>query len=352
MILKQKQFKPQTDPRLVAGDAAEKQMAFYLQRMFAQAQDIFVINDLRIEHAGEVAQVDHLIISRWGLCIVESKSVTDSVHINAHGEWAREYHGKKQGMPSPVRQGEAQGRILKQLLTDNKPLLLGTLLGMLQKGFFYCPARVYVAISDSGMIQRDMVLPEVMKADAVAPAIESWLKEQPARNLKEFFSLSLKVETWSMSDDEAKCVADFLLARHSPLGSAALTATPPAQCSVIAEGQPCPECGTHKLLRKSLTRADSPPREFLACAGYPKTCRGIFPLPNTMETAAGTAAKAVMTTTPAVTQAGVYQAGDPCPQCGDGKLVKRTGTSEFLGCSNFRTKRCTFTDYREAKLQA
>ncbi len=348
MILKQKQFKPQTDPRLVAGDAAERQMAFYLQRVFGQAQDISVINDLRIEHAGEVAQVDHLIVSRWGLCIVESKSVTDSVHINAHGEWAREYHGKKQGMPSPVRQGEAQGRILKQLLTDNKPLLLGTLLGMLQKGFFYCPARVYVAISDSGMIQREMTLPEVMKADAVAPAIESWLKEQPTKNLKEFFSLSLKVETWSMSDDEAKCVADFLLAKHSPLGRTAPTETPSAQCSVIAEGQLCPECGTHKLLRKSLTRGDSSAREFLACAAYPKTCRGIFPLPITIETAT----KTVVVTAPVTTQANGYHAGDPCPKCGDGKLVKRKGKSEFLGCSNYRTKRCNFTDYREATLQA
>lgn len=346
MILKQKQFTPQTDPRRVAGDAAEKQMAFYLQRMFGQAQDIFVINDLRIEHAGEVAQVDHLIVSRWGLCIVESKSVTDSVHINAHGEWAREYQGKKQGMPSPVRQGEAQGWILKQLLTDNKQLLLGTLLGMLQKGFFYCPTKVYAAISDSGMIQRDMVLPEVMKADAIAPAIENWLKEQPTKNMKEIFSLSLKVDTWSMSDDEAKCVADFLLARHSPLSSVVQTETPPIQLSAIAEGQTCPECGTYKLLRRSLTRVGSPPREFLACVAYPKTCAGIFPLPHAFETAV----EAVVAGKPATSQTTAYQAGDACPQCSDGKLVKRQGKSEFLGCSNYPTKRCTFTDYRDNKL--
>ena len=348
MILKQKQFTPQTDPRMIAGDAAEKQMAFYLQRMFGQAQDIFVINDLRIEHAGEVAQIDHLIVSRWGLCIVESKSVTDSVHINAHGEWAREYKGKMQGMPSPVLQGEAQGRLLKQLLTENKQLLLGTLLGMLQKGFFYCPAKVYVAISDSGMIQREMTLPEVMKADAVAPAIESWLKEQPAKNMKELFSFSLKVDTWSMSDDEAKCVTDFLLARHSPLDRVASTETPLVRPAPIAEGQPCPECGTHKLLRKSLTRAGSPPREFLACAAYPKTCTGIFPLPHALKTAA----EAVIVRKPATSQAIAYQAGDACPQCGDGKLVKRQGKSEFLGCSNYRSKRCSFTDYRDNKLSA
>jgi ssDNA-binding Zn-finger/Zn-ribbon topoisomerase 1 len=59
-----------------------------------------------------------------------------------------------------------------------------------------------------------------------------------------------------------------------------------------------------------------------------------------------------MVTAPVTTHANGYHVGDPCPQCGDGKLVKRKGKSEFLGCSNYHTKHCKFTDYREAKLQA
>ena len=120
MILKDKQFAPQNDPRLVAGDAAEKQMAYYLKRAFGSAKDIWVINDLRIEHEGEAAQIDHLLVSQCGLFIIESKSVTGSVHINARGEWAREYPNGKQGMPSPILQAEAQGHLLKQLLASNK----------------------------------------------------------------------------------------------------------------------------------------------------------------------------------------------------------------------------------------
>jgi len=44
------------------GEAAEKQMAFYLNRQFGDARDVFVFNDLRIERNGEVAQMDHLIV--------------------------------------------------------------------------------------------------------------------------------------------------------------------------------------------------------------------------------------------------------------------------------------------------
>lgn len=75
MILKEKQFAPQADRRLAAGDAAEKQMAFYLRREFGNDKDVWVINDLRVCHKGEFAQMDHLLVSQWGLFVIESKTL-------------------------------------------------------------------------------------------------------------------------------------------------------------------------------------------------------------------------------------------------------------------------------------
>lgn len=354
MVLKEKRFISQTHPRMIAGDAAEKQMAFYLKRSFGNAKNIYVINDLRIEHEYEVAQMDHLIVSQWGLFIVESKSVTESVHINEHEEWAREYKGKKTGMPSPVLQGHAQGRILKELLIENKHALLGNILGI-QKGFGYCPVGIYVAISDSGLIKRDKVLPEVMKADAVAPAIETFLRKQSALRIKEFFSLSMEVKDWSMQKEEARRVADFLLTRHTPRGLNSVVLTQiekPNAChpksSVMAEGELCPQCGKQKLVRKSMSRSNGQSRDFIICADYPKSCRGIFPLTQSEKEIAVNVepVSSDATTTPA------YQVGDACPVCGDGVLVKRRGKSSFLGCSNFPKTRCKFTDYRDTKPQA
>lgn len=79
-------------------------------------------------------------------------------------------------MPSPVLRAEAQGRLLKQLLAANADRLLGRIAG-LQKGFGYCPVTVYAAVSGSGIIHRGVDLPQVMKVDAVAPAIKAWLKK-------------------------------------------------------------------------------------------------------------------------------------------------------------------------------
>jgi Nuclease-related domain./Topoisomerase DNA binding C4 zinc finger. len=352
MILKEKQFITQTDRRLVAGCAAEKQMAFYLKREFGAEKDIWVINDLRIGHGGEFAQIDHLLVSQWGLFIVESKSVTESVHINAHGEWAREYGGKLDGMPSPVLQAEAQGRILRHLLLANKRELLGTIAGM-QKRVWLLPLHSYVAISDSGIIHRGVDLPQVMKADAVAPAIRAWLRK--CSLVKELFSLSLEIKPggWKMSKRETEVISKFLLSSHTPLHAPVTTTdikhfeSDPisTQEKTIREGQTCPECGQHVLVRKSITRGGASKRDFLACEGYPKSCKAIYPLPAINPTKPLKPATDTKSGSGS-SDAAVYEVGDACPWCKEGKLVERKGKSIFLGCSNYGTRlKCTFKDY-------
>jgi ssDNA-binding Zn-finger/Zn-ribbon topoisomerase 1 len=353
MILKEKQFTAQADRRRVAGDAAEKQMAFYLRREFGNDKDVWVINDLRIGLEGEFAQMDHLLVSQWGLFIIESKSVTGSVRINAHGEWTREYDDKKEGMPSPVLQAEAQGRILKQKLIANCRKLLGSIAGI-QKGFGYCPITVYAAISDTGIIHRDLDLPQVMKADAVAPVIRGWLKKCSV--VKELFSLSLEIKPggWKMTKREAETIATFLLEAHDPIRKPvpSVDRKPPDVASVsfprekiIQEGQICPECGQHKLELKSIMRGSNAKREFLACAAYPKSCKAIYPLPAA---SIDMASQSVPEAKPgSVHKNGVlHKVGDACPWCKEGKLVERKGKSIFLGCSNYgKSQKCTFKDY-------
>lgn len=85
-----------------AGRRAESQMAFYLRRTFGEDSTIKVLNGLRIERQGEVAQIDHLLISNHGFILIESKSVTTQIRVNAQAEWSRQIVGAGwQGMPSP-----------------------------------------------------------------------------------------------------------------------------------------------------------------------------------------------------------------------------------------------------------
>ena len=202
MILKEKQLSNSQNPKIRAGEDAEKQMAFYLQRAFAKKNDCFVLNDLRIVHNGDTAQVDHVIVTEFGLFIIESKSVHGKIIVNKRNEWSRTYNKEIEGMPSPVLQAEAQGNILKDLLRSNDKKLLGKLLfGKIQKGFKYCQIFIYVAISDTGIIDREENVAELFKADQISKFILSELE-----TLKKKYSvLSLSMDPpWKMNLDETK----------------------------------------------------------------------------------------------------------------------------------------------------
>ena len=104
MIVKEKLATPPTDKFGKAGYEAEKQMAFYLRRAFADQRDVFVFNDIKLQRNGETAQIDHLVLHPFGFYLVESKSVTGSITVNAQGEYTRQYGKKVSGMKSPVTQ--------------------------------------------------------------------------------------------------------------------------------------------------------------------------------------------------------------------------------------------------------
>lgn len=348
MILKEKQFSHPQNHKIRAGEEAEKQMAFYLQRTFAKKNNCFVLNDLRIVHNGDTAQADHVIVTEFGLFIIESKSVHGKIIVNKRNEWSRTYNKEIEGMPSPVLQAEAQGKVFRAVLMENKEKLLGEILfGTVQKGFVNCQIFVYVAISDKGVIDRGHEVKELFKADQICKSILAELESLKKRsNL-----LSLSVDpVWEISLEETKIVAEFLLNKHKPTLKDNLIK--PAISTIVSKeipvdkaeknfipkvGATCPKCNRHKLIRKSITRSDNTETDFLACEAYPAECKAIFSLVA--------AAKSVIISDDIVSNIQEHKEHDSCPRCKSGKLMLRKAKTEFLGCSQY--PKCKFTDYRD-----
>ncbi len=192
----------------LSGRKAEEQMAFYLRRFFGSSADVDVLNYLRIDLNGEVAQMDHLVLHPFGLLIVESKSVSDGVQITDDGQWMRWFNRKPSGMPSPITQAQLQAKLLKELLDGS----------VKQKGFFdQVRLDVLVAISDSGTITwpKSGALPEVCKADQVPDRIN--------HRIEQF--RKLRKEPDILTGDHRRVIADFLLKMHKPLERVAAHAT-------------------------------------------------------------------------------------------------------------------------------
>ncbi len=226
------------DRRLRAGADAEKQMAHYLHRDFRDDEEVFVLHDLRLEDRDQpeqdgspgVCQIDHLVVHRWGLFIVESKSVAGEVRVRSDGsggdEWTRVHGRKESGMPSPIRQAKRQSDFLRVFLQSRREEMLGkhaygfrtiakVATGSDQRGFKNAPIQLIIAVSDKGRIKRvggweeprDPFRVFVAKADVVPDKISQELKAHRKRAGGDY-------GMWSMVEGEPKRVAKFLAAHH------------------------------------------------------------------------------------------------------------------------------------------
>lgn len=216
MIVKESTPAPTTDRFQRAGDDAEKQMAHYLRRAFGDNPTVHVFNNLRVEHGGEVAQIDHLVFHRAGFIIIESKSVTSSVRINDREEWARQWNGRWSGMPSPVLQARRQADLIRALLQAHKVDLRNKILfGLKQGGFTGFIIDVVVAISDSGVIQHRGKLPEVKKADQVPDHIKGLIADHA--RVASLLSRETRPDEmgFNLTPEEFAKISAFLRARHT-----------------------------------------------------------------------------------------------------------------------------------------
>lgn len=221
MILKEKDFQvTPSSARQKAGLKQEQDVAFYLRRAFKNREDVLVINDLRIEHDNEVAQVDHLIISEIGFCLIESKSLKAEININEQGEWTRKFRGQVTGIKSPIKQVEMQADLLKALLTENKAKILGKVLGLMQQGVGGREWQSICAVSSDAVIHRDNLNKDidgrVMKSEFVA----DWVDEKMTfgtgigRKLR-----ALKSDKAKFSNQELHSIGNFLLDQHRSIGT-------------------------------------------------------------------------------------------------------------------------------------
>ncbi|MDX1466369.1 MAG: nuclease-related domain-containing protein, partial [Halomonas sp.] len=164
------------DERAFYGHKQEQDVAFQLRREFGEHKQIHVINDLRLGHRGEWAQIDHLILHPYGFIVVESKSIVGEVTVNAAGEWSRSYQGNWMGIPSPIRQAELQLDLLKALLSDNVEHFLGKLLGI-QTQVAHREWRTLCAISSTAILHRDKMPKDVANRVVKTEFVASKVKE-------------------------------------------------------------------------------------------------------------------------------------------------------------------------------
>ena len=103
--------------RFRKGIAGEKAAAHYLDNHLADSNQSVLMHDLRFEVDGDVAQIDHLWITRGaGMVLFETKNFNGNLRINAHGEFSVDYGSREYGIPSPLEQSRRHAKVLQKLL--------------------------------------------------------------------------------------------------------------------------------------------------------------------------------------------------------------------------------------------
>ena len=101
---------------LRAGIKGERESAYDIDFYSGASKNRIVIHDLRIEHNGRVAQIDHLILNRLlEVYVLETKHFSEGVSINEQGEFSIWFAGKPRGIPSPLEQNERHIAVLQDV---------------------------------------------------------------------------------------------------------------------------------------------------------------------------------------------------------------------------------------------
>ena len=215
-----------TAKHLLAGWTAEKQMAFYLDRAFGRRDDVRLFHNVRYDLEGDAAQIDHLVLHRFGFCIVESKSMIGKVTVDQYGEFTRDPGDGRgvAGIASPILQAKRQVQVLSELLNNHKADLRRVVRLVGQGWFGEERFRVFAALSDHSVIERKNTdPPELMKADRVTDAIDGHIKShQSLRGLQGFVRYVAKKDPpleplGPFTDEEMESISFFLIENDTPL---------------------------------------------------------------------------------------------------------------------------------------
>lgn len=187
-----------------AGIAGESEAAYEIEFHFGATPNVVTIHDLRIEHDGYAAQIDHLIINRvLQIWVCESKHFSEGVAVNAQGEWTRYFGGRPVGMASPIKQNEKQIAILERVLKAGSVRLPRRFVQMRPE------FRGLVLVSNKARITRPRA-----KVDGIETVIKA---EQLADRVYEDVDLRLKTLVQRfVSEKTIEQLARDLVALHRP----------------------------------------------------------------------------------------------------------------------------------------
>lgn len=270
-----------------AGLKGERESAYLIDFHFERSPNWAVIHDLRLEHDGRVAQIDHLLINRrLEIYVLETKHFHAGFKITDDGEFLRwnAYRKAYEGMASPLEQNERHIAVLRDAAQSIEwPQRMGLRIAPTFHSL--------VLVAPTARIDRSKRFDSsrVIKADLLRKQIDKDFASDGA-----LMGL-LKTTAKLVSGDTVANVARQWVAMHRPLRPSPRHAPAPApdgRIEPVLEPAPAragppaprptpPEAAPPALSQRAATAPSQPPplpshaAQAEADAPACKTCRGV-----------------------------------------------------------------------------
>ena len=222
--------------RRTKGKRGEKQVSALLSLL--PKKDYLVINDLLLQSGGHSTQVDHVVVSVFGVFVIETKYYKGWIYGGENSEfWTQNIYGNKYQLRNPLRQNQGHVRAITKLMGDAT-----------------VPVHNIVAFSRQARLKVDRSLP-VMYWMGVVPYIKRFKEPQMTREQAEEIYNALLAANVTDKDARKQHVASV---KQNQV----------RRDTAVAHGK-CPRCGGNLVLRNGRYG------RFYGCSNYPN-CKYIL----------------------------------------------------------------------------
>ena len=237
-------------------------------RLFLDKREYRLLKDVTLPTPQGSTQIDHVIVSRFGLFVIETKNMKGWIFGNpTQKSWTQQIYRRKHHFQNPLHQNHLHMMTLKSLLglSDNQ---LHSVIFFIGDCTFKTPMPQNVM--NRGLIRyvKGITTP-VLAENEVAHVVDTIQQGRLAANWQTHRQHVTQLKT-RHADPSANHVSTREPVRQS-------VANPPSQSVSPPDNPPplCPRCGSTMILRTA-TRGENKGNQFWGCSGYPK-CRFINP---------------------------------------------------------------------------
>ena len=220
----------------IKGAIGESRVASKLNKL--NDEEFKVFNNVLLQTGSGSSQIDHVIISRYGIFVIETKSYKGWIHGNENSEyWTQSIYKKKTKFRNPIKQNWSHIYALKEILSDYNNVVYHPIVVFAGSGEL---KNVYSSIP---VVYNQQLIPTIMNKCGI-----------PTLSIMQVNNITDRLNEILIQDRQARKEHVHQVQNHA------------YEKKKKEKSSVCPRCGGNLVVR------DGPYGKFYGCSNYPK-CR-------------------------------------------------------------------------------